>query len=295
MAPLLPVVVLLVSAVMWGVTWMPLRWLGALGIGGPQLSAVAFGAAALLLLPTALRQRQRWRARPWLVPAMMLLGGFANFAFTLALIDGEVIRVMMLFYLAPVWGVLGGRVFLGERLGARRLLGLLLALAGAFLVLGGPALFDAAPSINDLLALGAGFSFAMNNVACRAAQEVPLASKLAAMFLGCAALAGAYLVIGGLELPSLAASGWGWLLGYGLLWIVVATLATQWAVTHMEAGRASIILIAELVAAVASAAWFGGERMAAPEVIGGSLILLATLMEAWRPAPRGLPAPAVPQ
>jgi len=285
MAPLLPVVVLLASALMWGVTWMPLRFLNALGIGGPQLSAVAFGAAALLLLPPALRQRRSWRVHPWLIPAMMLLGGFANFAFTLALINGEVIRVMMLFYLAPVWGVLGGRVFLGERLGARRLLGLLLALAGAFLVLGGPALFDTAPSINDLLALGAGFSFAMNNVACRAAQEVPMASKLAAMFLGCALLAGAYLWIGGVALPSLAASSWGWLLGYGLLWIVAATLATQWAVTHMEAGRASIILIAELVAAVLSAAWFGGERMAALELLGGGLILLATLLEAWRPAP----------
>jgi drug/metabolite transporter (DMT)-like permease len=66
------------------------------------------------------------------------------------------------------------------------------------------------------------------------------------------------------------------------VWIVVATLATQWAVTHMEAGRAAIILIVELLAAVVSAALFADEVMSMPEIIGGSLILAATLMEARR-------------
>ena len=62
-----------------------------------------------------LRQWQQWRLHPIAVGVMFLLGGFANLGFTLSMIYGDVIRAMMLFYLAPVWGVLGGALFLGER------------------------------------------------------------------------------------------------------------------------------------------------------------------------------------
>ena len=41
----------------------------------------------------------------------------------------------------------------------------------------------------------------------------------------------------------------------------------------MEAGRASVIIILELVTAVASALWIGGERMSVTEMVGGALIL----------------------
>jgi drug/metabolite transporter (DMT)-like permease len=73
-----------------------------------------------------------------------------------------------------------------------------------------------------------------------------------------------------------------WLLAYGIAWMLVATLATAWAVTHMEAGRASIILISELLISVATASLIGGESMVFLEMLGGSLILAATFLEAWR-------------
>lgn len=282
MSTALPTLVLLFAAVMWGFSWWPLKSIHALGVDGPPLTLIAFGAASLLLLPAMLRQWTRWRGQLGAVGVMFLLGGVANLAFTIALIEGEIIRVMMLFYLAPVWGVLGGTVFLGERIDGRRLLGVALAVGGAFLVLGGPRVFDAPPSLNDALAVGSGLAFAMNNVACRAKQTVPVATKIGAMFVGSTLLAATHLWIAGHGLPTLSAPAWSWSIAYGLVWIVVATLATQWAVTHMEAGRAAIILIAELLAAILSAALLAGERMTAAELLGGTLILTATLLEARR-------------
>ncbi len=52
----------------------------------------------------------------------------------------------------------------------------------------------------------------------------------------------------------------------------------------MEAGRASVIIILELVTAVASALWIGGERMSVTEMVGGALILTAAVIEARRAA-----------
>lgn len=278
----LPAAALVFAATMWGLTWVPLKFIHGLGVDGAVLTLIAFGAASLLVLPSMLRQSPLWRGHITAITVMFLFGGFANLAFTVALIYGEIIRVMILFYLAPVWGVLGGRIFLGEHIDRKRWAGLLLAVVGAFVVLGGPGVFDAPPSLYDLLAVAAGFAFAMNNVACRAVQNVPVASKLGAMFLGGTVLAALFLGFTGASWPSVSMGGWVWSILYGLVWIMIATLATQWAVTHMEAGRAAIILILELVVAVASGALLAGEVLTLPELAGGSLILMATVLEARR-------------
>ncbi len=61
-------------------------------------------------------KRAAWRQQAGLLALVCLLGGTANVCFVNALVYGEVVRTMLLFYLAPMWSVLGGRVFLGERI-----------------------------------------------------------------------------------------------------------------------------------------------------------------------------------
>ena len=63
-------------------------------------------------------------------------------------------------------------------------------------------------------------------------------------------------------------------------WLLVTTLATQWGVTHLEAARASVIIILELVAAVVSATLLGVETWTAIKLAGTVLILAAAVMEA---------------
>ncbi len=289
-----PVVVLVISAIMWGLTWWPLQFFHQQGVDGIALILVGYGSVGLILLPWLWRQRDGWRGEGHLVLLMFLLGGWTNLAFAAAMIYGEVVRAMILFYLAPVWGVLGGRVFLGESIDRLRWLGVGLALSGAFLVLGGWALFEAPPGLIDLLAISAGVTFALNNVTCRAAQRTPVMSKSAVVFLGCGLMAVAGLFLLELPLPAVPAVTWGALVLFGLAWLLLATLATAWAVTHMEAGRASVILITELLAAVISATLLGGEVLSGGELLGGLLILAAALLEARRagdePAPEGTPA-----
>ncbi|HKK14959.1 MAG TPA: DMT family transporter, partial [Gammaproteobacteria bacterium] len=282
-----PVGVLLFSAVLWGLTWWPLRYFHQQGLAGASLIFFAYGSVGALLLPLLAVQRGRWGGQGRYLLLIVLLGGFANLSFATVMTYGNVVRAMVLFYLAPVWGVLGGRLFLGERIDAQRWLGVALALLGALLVLGGPGLFAGPPSGYDLLALSSGFTFAMNNVTFRATQRLPVASKVAAMFAGCLVMAGVLLAVEQPPLPPLGTGQWLILPLFGVGWLLLATVATQWAVTHLEAGRASIILIAELVAAVVSATLIGGETVTAVEALGGLLILGATMLEAWRPpAPR---------
>lgn len=286
-----PIVALVGSSVMWGGMWWPLKQINALGIGGIPLVVCAFGVAGLLLLPILVLQRRRWSGEGRFLLLIALLGGYANIAYTEALIYGEVVRVMVLFYLVPVWGVLGGRLFLGERIDWIRGLGVVLALSGAFVILGGFKVLTGRISWTDLLAVTCGMAFAGNNLVFRARQAPPVSSKVAAMLLGTALLALPLALLIREPWPQVAPSSWGWVAAYGIAWMLVATAATQWAVTHMEAGRASTLIILELVTAVVSATLIGGERMGPGEWFGSVLVVAAALLEAWRAEP-GRPAAA---
>jgi drug/metabolite transporter (DMT)-like permease len=279
-APNGPLLALVGASLLWGLAWLPLKRLEATGIAGVPLSAVAFGAAALVLLPLLWRSRSAWSGQARWLLLIGLLGGYANLSFTLALIQGEVVRVMVLFYLLPVWAVIGGRLFLGEAVDGPRALAVVLALTGAFLVLGGPATLDGGWSWADALALSCGISFAGNNLVFRARQSLPMPAKVTAMLAGCFALALLAAAVTAPEAPSPHAAAWA--AAYGLGWVLVATAGTQWGVTHLEAGRAAVIIILELVVAVLSAVLIGGENLSGAKLLGCGFILVAAWLEARR-------------
>jgi len=270
------------SSILWGLAWLPLKQIAGLGLEGLAVILVAYSALSMLAVPVVGMQRPRWRGRGVWLLGIALLGGYASLAFSLALIHGEVVRVMVLFYLLPAWGVLGGRLFLGETIDRVRWLAVILALTGAFLVLGGPAALDGRLSWTDLVALTSGLAFAGNNLLFRARQDIPVPSKTGAMIGGCAAIALLLVGLGAAPPPPYPTAAWPWAVLYGISWLLLANAGTQWGVTHLEAGRASIIIILELLTAVVSAVAIGAERLSPGEAVGGTLILAAAFIEARR-------------
>jgi EamA-like transporter family. len=287
----LPVYVLIGASLLWGLSWLPLRYLNQLGFEGISLLLVSQGILALLFSPFGFRFKLiKDNLKPLLVIA--LTGGSAILCFTYALIYGDVIRVMVLFYLLPVWGVLGGKFFLGEHPDWIRWLGVVLALGGAFLILGGVSIFNSPPSWIDLMALASGLCFAANNLVFRGVQRLPLSTKLVFMFYGCASISAVLLFLGVEALPvSVAPVHWALLVVYTLSWLLCANIGSQWAVTRMEAGKSSIIIIVELVAAVISAMLIAGERLTLIEWFGCILVVLAAFLEARRQEPESGPKP----
>ncbi len=280
----MPVLVLLLASILWGLTWMPLKFLHGQGIEALLLLTVSCAVVSLVSLPFLWRQR-RACVRHWAALALVaLLGGFASLAFNYALMYGDVVRVMVLFYLMPVWSALGGRAVLAEPIDLQRMLSVALALAGVFLILGGWDILAAPMSWIDLLALASGFAFAMNNVVFRATPEAPLISKLAMMFWGCGLMGGLLLLVGIETVPELHPVSWVWMILMGLVWYLLAASGSQWAVTKLQAGQAGVIMVMELIAAVTSAALLGESALTLMNAIGVLCVLAASLLEAWRPS-----------
>jgi drug/metabolite transporter (DMT)-like permease len=289
------VFVLLGASTLWGTTWLPLKYFGSHGLHGVTVTLVAYGSLGALALPWLWARRGSLRRHLSALVAIALLGGLANLSFATAVGAGDVVRVMVLFYLLPAWGVLGGRVVLGERIDARRVAGVACALFGAFLVLGGVHVVHRPPTVNDGLAVVAGLALALQNIAFRKHFAIDVWSKIAAVFVGCLVWALALCALGVGGVPVAPLEVWLWLVTFGWVWILTATIGTLWAVTRMEAGKSSILLVMELLTAVASAALLSGRRLEPLEWTGGGLIVFATLLEAWRPVPRVIAADNAPR
>jgi drug/metabolite transporter (DMT)-like permease len=258
------------SGLVWGLVWWPLKYFAAVGLSGHAIGLSAYTLVAVVALPLILRERARWQGEYRLLLAIGLFFGCANMAFTMALTMGSVVRAMLLFYLLPAWGAIGGALFLGERLGPRRLLAVALSLAGVFVIMGGVAALRQPLSLADGMALAAGFCYTAASIANRRARAIPMTSRTLASFVGCTVVGVAALLFSTPVFPVLPAATW--LLG--------GTLLTTYGVTHIQASRAAVLQVVELLVAVASAVWLSDEQIRLKEYVGGALIVAATMLEA---------------
>ena len=114
MAKILPVGVLLINAFIWGVSWWPLRELQTAGLH-PLWSTVimyCFAMAIVLLYKPSVWRALITHPQLWL---LLLASGFTNVSFNWAVSIGDVVRVLILFYLMPAWVVLLAWLVLNER------------------------------------------------------------------------------------------------------------------------------------------------------------------------------------
>lgn len=278
----LAVIVLFISAIGWGFAWLPIKGLNEMGLDNMHLIFIAFISGTLVLSPWLVRQFGAWKQSIGFMLMIGLAGGFANAAFQTAIFYGDVIRVMILFYLLPVWSILGGWLFLKEAIDRTRFIAVVVCLSGAFVIL--DVWHVSWHGINwiDGLAIGAGMALAATNILFRFTQHIPLMSKVSSSFIGCTLIMGGFLLSapGATTLPDNGVIPL--TIAYGAIWLTLITIGTQWAVTRMEAGRSAIILVMELVVAVVSVAILTSVELKIYEIVGGLMVISAALLESSR-------------
>src|SRR6185295_18898600 len=140
----------------WGIVWYPYRLLAKAGVDG--IWATLFTYSLALAIGIVAFPRAAWTLRrPSALSVVMGLAiGWSNLAYVLGVLEGEVMRVLLLFYLAPLWTVPLARVLLHERLDAQGLLVMAVAFVGAMTMLWRPELgFPWPASRAEWLGLGA--------------------------------------------------------------------------------------------------------------------------------------------
>ncbi|WP_169924045.1 DMT family transporter [Sulfurifustis variabilis] len=278
---LLPVASLLLGAGLWGVIWYPMRLLEGHGLSGIWLTLILYAAALAASLPVTLPAARELVAHRRTLLPLALAGGWTNIAFVLAILDGNVMRVLLLFYLSPVWAVILGWIILGERVSNRSLATLGVAMAGALLLLWDPVSGVPWPQHNsDWLALSAGFAFALSNVFVRKGQEASIAAKSLAVWVGVAVIAYALIALFRVPSPGVEATVTLGAVALGVFGILLMTVLVQYGVTHMPIHRSAVILLFELVSGAISQQLLTDEVMTAADWSGGALIIVAAYISA---------------
>lgn len=281
-----PVISILTGSIIWGLIWYPYRSLADWGLSGTSASLLTFSVALLLALVI---YRKEIRVRPdWTLMAMSLTAGLNNVGFVWATIHGEVMRVVLLFYLMPVWTAVFAWLLLGERISRSGALLCTAALSGAVLILWNPELGQPWPRDNaEWVGLLAGGNFALSNVLSRKAANYASSTKSVWLLASCVivgltgslfsgSFSEAFLIVSRLGQPG------GWIVPVLLLLLglvlMSANTAMQYGLQRLPANRIPLICLFELVVAGLSAWLLAGEVLGLKEILGAGLIITASLL-----------------
>ncbi len=275
-----PSVAILVSTLFWGTLWIPLRQLDDAGLGGPWAAAAGFTIPLLVLSPFGVIRRRPIAAGGW----PLVLAGFLMAAcialYAEALLRGYVARVILLFYLTPVWSTLLARVLLGEPVNSARLVTVGLGLVGMFVVFGMGTGFPLPRSAAEWMGLLSGFLWGCSMVALR--RVAPPPSDFDKMFVP-------FLFLGVLfVLLTLVPGGTHWTVPTSdvilrsasrllifLVWMPLVLWLTMFGGSRLEPGRVAVLLMLEVVIGLVSAAVLTREPFGPRECVGAIFIVAA--------------------
>lgn len=272
---------------MWGLIWYPIRLLEAEGLHGLWSSALMYCGTFVVAIPVLYRGWREWLNNPLLFFLMAIATGWTNIAFILAILEGNIVRALLLFYLSPIWATLLGYFFLGEQLSRRSIVVLIFAMIGAVIMLWDVSLgFPAPQSKSDWLALSAGVAFALTNTLIHKLSDASVMVKTATGWVGVFVVAFVLIFITGEKMTAeVNVTLWAFFLGVAVMTLM--NIAVVYGVTHMPVHRSAIILLFEIVVGAVSSLLLTNEVIQLQEWIGGSLVILAAYLTAIQHVKKG--------
>ena len=281
-----PVLLVLASALMWGLWWVPVRVCEALGLTGvwPNLGinlGALIGFAALVLF----NRSSSKLAGPALLGSVLI--GMAVSFYGAALSLTDVARAVLLFYLAPAWSTLIEVMFLGQRWHWKRLPPLILSFAGMIVVFRGEIAFDDG-SIGDLAALASGIAWSAGAALVFSTKEAgPDQDQGLVSRLSLAVMISA--VTTSIILLPLDWQGWPdpgtddvalailLALGAGAIYLAPIIGATLWGAKRLLPATISFLLAAEILSGISSSAFFLDEPFGWWEFTGTIMIVTSVI------------------
>ena len=247
-----------------------------MGIPGLWATLIIYLSALVPMWPLFWKQRHRLRSQRFLFVLLGIFAGWTNLAFILAMLEGHVVRVLLLFYLSPIWTLILGLIFLQEHLSTQALYSLFLSFIGALIILWQSDSSVVLQSKQvDLLAVSAGFAFAVHNVLVRKIGDISIILKMGSAWIGVIVLTIAGIVMMQVQPPVFGGESLALAISIGCIGMSLMTFTALYGVTHLPVHRSASIMLFEVFAGAVSAALLTEEVLTAREWSGGLLIIFA--------------------
>ncbi len=277
---------LLYVATFWGLSWLAFRHLYDWGMSGMGVG-IAISTVATLIAAVLARNYLRAELANISKPALLLMAvsaAFSNLGFTWGMVHGEVMRVMLLFYLMPVWTGLMATLIFRERTNWAGWLGIALGVLGAMIMLYDPAKGLPLPAnAAEWSGLGAGIGSALLNVQVRHMTKMRAEVQCFVYGFGTIVVGLIWLQFeSGPHLPRADA----WVPALAVIVLTGALLLLsyrmyQFGLKYLTSHQAVVIFPFELVVGAVSSALIAHEMMSARAWVGGFLIAIASFVSSW--------------
>jgi drug/metabolite transporter (DMT)-like permease len=192
----------------------------------------------------------------------------------LAIVNTTVANATFLALMAPVWVVLGSRLFIAERVGRNVVYGLVLCVSGAAALIGTSFNFAPERFVGDLYGIVTSIFFGAYFLAVRSARRRAGTGRIVFLssLISAVTLAPVALIVEGNILPA-SAAGIAALAGLAFISHAGGQGLLTYALGHLPAAFSSMVVFIEAPAAAIFAWILLGESMSPPQAAGGILIL----------------------
>ena len=236
------------------------------------LTALRFTIVAVLVVPFTRLDREQLK---W-VALLALTFGLMHFGLLfIGLSQAEAGTGAILVQLGTPFATILAAIFLKERLSPKRILGLVISLAGVAVLAGGPSMPPALPlTLLIISALG----WAISNLIVKAGPTIPPVAMAGWMALfAIPLLVTASLVVEDHQFQAIANAGWrGWGAAFysAIMSSILAYSTWYWLLRQYEVRRVIPLSLLTPVFAVMLGIWLMDEHMDIFKIIGGGMIVL---------------------
>ena len=286
-------VAIVLGAGIWGLFWIPLRYLENYGFEGLWAVAATLSVPLILSMPFIWKRVVSGFDRHFVLLGLII--GFSVVFYFGGVLFSDVVRVIFLFYMLPIWTTLLGRIFNKEEISPRKLIAIAIALLGLYLLLGGGSGWPVPSNIGDFFGLASGFLWASSLVFLRyhSTMNPILATSAPFVFGAPIAIAAALLMMSvapeyGPPLPPIESIFPGLLFGgfFGLVVLAPSVYGQVWGARLIASSTAALLTMVELITATVSAFLLIGTSLNSTSMIGGLIIAGAAVLDLTAPETR---------
>ncbi len=276
-------IALAISAGAWGIYWLPQRILEEGGLTGGWGTIAQMVIGVLLLTPISIWRKFKGRTSGLELPFTGFLIGSGFICYALSFLLTDVVRALILFYMTPVWTTIFEILFLKKRPGLERVLTLLLALGGLWIVFSKQTIFPLPENSGDWLAFAGGILFAGGMIRLEVVKYDGVFPLIYSFFVYGAIFnifAGFLLseYLGPMPGNDAFVSMASFLIVISVFYFIPTGIVILWAPSKLGAGLCSILFLSEIIVGVISSSILTNEPFGWREIVGSSMIVIGGIL-----------------
>ena len=281
-----PNITVVISCLFWGTYWIPLRLIDKSNNGSVWPICISFLLLSIILIKPLLRSFNIvFIHKNYYFFIGCLFAAIGISLYSESLLRGEIAKVVVLFYLCPIWGTIFARIILHQSFTIKRICSIILGLIGLEIIIGVEEGIFFPSAIVEWIALLAGLTWAMSTTFFHLAdtthgvEKTSLTSFLIPfLFLLLCFIPGGRNIGLANNLLSIHPI-YIWMILFAVIWLLPSILLTYFSVEVLDPGRLNILLAFEVVVGFLSAALLTEEVISYREYLGAVFVITACFVD----------------